>query len=321
MPERADDSQNGSQVETLALRNWSLRYWLELSWARKYLILACIAAWLIVALLAIRLLPPVYTVSMVVGPKTSGLTQRAETGIAAKILGAAGGDQSNSFEVYFELLTSTSIGMRLSQEHKIERRIWASQWDERGQRWVPPGGAISAVARWVKLLVGWPAWQPPEGRDVGEYLALNVRREATRAGLFDVNAIYRISIRSRDPTLGVDLLNLLHQEVDGQLRAQRIHELDIAIAYLEDKLRLTTIVAAQTAMADALAAAVKERVLLLGDSSYAAILIDPPFLPKRPSFPQPALLLATALVFGMLSGFAAAVIVQRRHLRRLAAQS
>src|SRR4051812_1718749 len=106
MPERSSDSAPATRQTSLALRDWSLTHWARLAFEHKYVIAACVSGWIILALIAIRVLPPVYTVTMVVGPKTTGLTQRADSGIAARILGAASANQNNAFEIYFELLTS-----------------------------------------------------------------------------------------------------------------------------------------------------------------------------------------------------------------------
>jgi uncharacterized protein involved in exopolysaccharide biosynthesis len=171
---------------------------------------------------------------------------------------------------------------------------------------------MPALSGAAKAVLGWPQWQPPGAQDVADYLGRMIQINSTKSGIFSVSSIYRVQIRVADAHLAVELLNLLHTEADTILRAQRMKELEAAIAYLEAKLRETTIVAAQNALADALAAATRERVLLLGDSSYAAILVDPPAIPKRPSSPQPMLLLAGAVVFGGGIGFAIAVARRRR---------
>jgi uncharacterized protein involved in exopolysaccharide biosynthesis len=298
----------------IALRDWSLAELFQVALRGWKWIAVSVVVSILLAMAVIRFSTPIYTITMVVGPRTAGLTQGADLGIASRLLGAAASQQGANFELYTQLLVSNVVGRRLVEEHHFERRLWAANWNETTQQWTPPSGVVPAIAGAAKSVLGWPKWQPPGPQDVSDFLGRMIQISSTKAGLFSASSIYRVSIRSADAQLAVDLLNLLHKEADTILRSQRMKELDAGIAYLEMKLRETTIVAAQNALSEALASAIRERVLLLGDSSYAAILVDPPAMPKRPSSPQPALLLAGALVLGGGVGFALALL---RHRRRL----
>ena len=297
---------------TLALRDWSVGELVRIALGGWRWIVITTAVCILLAMAFIRFGTPIYTITMVVGPRTEGLTRANDLGIAQRLLGAAASQQGANFEQYTELLVSNEVARRLYADHHVERRIWKSAWDAKNERWIPPSGVVPALASVAKSVLGWPQWQPPGPQDVSEYLERSIVISATKAGLFNVSSIYRVQIRSSDPQLARDLLGLLHQEADSILRTQRMRELDAAIVYLEKKLGETTIVPAQNALSDALALAIRERVLLLGDASYAAIVIDPPAIPKRPSSPQPVLLLAVALVAGGSIGFALAYIRRRR---------
>jgi hypothetical protein len=299
-------------AQTLALRDWSVGELLRVALRGWKWIVGTTAVCILLAFAVIRFSTPVYTVTMVVGPRTEGLTKANDLGIAQRLLGAAASQQGANFELYTELLVSNEVGRRLHENHHIERRIWSGLWDEKAQKWNTPSGLRATLASGVKAMLGWPQWRPPGAQDVSEFLERSVIISSTKAGLFNVSSIYRVQIRFRDAQLALDLLNLLHKEADTILRSQRMRELDAAIVYLEAKLRETSIVPAQNALADALALAVRERVLLLGDASYAAIVIDPPAIPKRPSSPQPVLLLAGAVVVGGSLGFALAFLRHRR---------
>lgn len=300
------------QYDSLELRGWSLSDVTSALWRRRLLVAAITGVIVALAIIAMRFVTPVYTVSMIVAPKTTSLTASNESGLAARLLGTAGGPKISPFEVYSELITSQAVAQQLVSQYGVHRRIWAANWDKAGNRWVPPRGVVASIAGVAKKVIGWPEWSPPTSGDVADYLSRNVLQTPTQSGLFGVSSIQRVTIRTPDPTLGVELLRAIHGEADQMLRLKRQHELDIAIRYLEHRLKTTDVTITQQALSDLLASLMRERILLVGEESYAATIVDPPVVPRRPSFPQPSLIIAASFVIGAILAGVVALFVDRR---------
>lgn len=305
----ASDEQ---RYERLELRGWSVVDIARALWRQRLLVVTITGVIVALAIVAMRFVTPVYTVSMIVAPKTTSLAASNESGLAARLLGATAGSKSSPFEVYSELITSHVVAQQLIVQYGMHRRIWAANWDEAHSRWTPPRGAVASVAGIAKKVIGWPEWSPPTNGDVADYLSRNVLQTPTQSGLFGVSSIQRVTIRTPDPKLGVDILKAIHAEADRILRLKRQRELDIAVRYLEQRLRSTELTATQQALSDLLASLMRERILLVGEEAYAATIVDPPIVPRRPSFPQPSLMIAASFVIGAILAGVVALLVDRR---------
>lgn len=307
-----DSSAKEVMEESRSLRSWTIGEVVYAIGERWLLVVACIGAMLFLSVMLIRVVTPTYSVSMVIAPKTRGLTQTAETNLTSRLLGSVSSSQTSPFELFAEMLTSQLVAEQLCERYDMHKRIWSSNWHKQDQTWVPPRGILPFVASTLRKVAGRSAWQPPNAAQLAEFLKTGIKQESTKVNLFGASSVQRVTITISDPELAVDILRAVHLEADSILRNARIEELDASIEFLNAELKTNNIASTQEALSEVLSALLKERVLVAGDTYYAAELVDPPSVPRQPSFPRIKLFLATGFFLGGMLGVILAIFFERK---------
>jgi uncharacterized protein involved in exopolysaccharide biosynthesis len=228
-----------------------------------------------------------YEASMVlspVAPETNtgrgglGALASQYSGLAALAgisIGGLGSKKDESLAVLqSELLTEEYI-----RQQNLLPVLYAQQWDAASHSWK------SADPK--KIPTVWKA---------NRYFKNNVRQvtDDKKTGLV------LLSIKWKDPRLAAQWANDLVTMTNRYLREKAIREAEANIAYLNEQARQSNVVEAQKAIYSLLEQEINKEMLAKGREEYALKVIDPAFVPEKPSSPGPMLLGLLGLVLGFM---------------------
>lgn len=270
--------------------------------ARWRWLLLCGLAGLGLMLLALHLVTPRYTVSMVVGPP--GRSGPSAMGPRAPALSPAAGrgiaEQGSAEEVvsdfarYLALLTSVPVAERLTADAEVMRGLFEGAWDREAGRWRPPPGPGPMLIRALRWLAGYEGWAPPDAVDLSRLLKKELAVEAVNEG-----PLRRLVYRHEKRDFALLLLTRLHaateahlrQEAGRRLRAEMVHVNGrlSGISNLDRSRQLTGMVAEQ-----------EETLMMLEVGlPYAADLLEPPAAPALADWPNPVPLIPAGALAGL----------------------
>ena len=259
----------------------------------------------VLAVLALRVHPPEYTASMRVGP--TARTGAAAMGPRLPVLGrepahgmaepGAGDESLSDFARYLELLVSTPVAQRLMADPLLVRRLFPECWDEEAQEWRPASGVLPAVKRLLLAVVGREDWAEPDAERVARALADRLAVETVRTG-----PMRRLALRHSDRVFAVDLLGRVAAATDAHLRAEAARRSAAQIAYVKEHLSGLTMAEHRRALADLLSEQERVSMMIEVDLPFAADVIEPAFAAQRPDWPNPAMVLPAAGLFGFVAG-------------------
>jgi hypothetical protein len=292
---------------------------------RRRLVFACIGAALLLALVYLHLATYTYTATLVVSPvaSSSGVSGGGLSGKLGKLGGLAslagislGNDPATqAFMMYQEGLYSRDVAEQLARNPLILHKVFHKQWDEAGQRWIPPFPPVRAVIVFVETVIGMPVrpWQPPNGALLQEYINDYVDLEADQE-----KPIVTITYRFEDPEFAVYFLRELDRAVDNKLRGIALSRANEYVGYLSDQLTKVTNTDVRDALMSTLIDQENTRMMASVTAPYSAQPFGPPSASRKPMNPNPFLVLAAALFGGTFLGGLAAVWlppVKRMQLR------
>lgn len=215
--------------------------------------------------------------------------------------------------LYSEAMRSRDVAAAVVADPVLMRHIFAEEWDAAAGRWRDPGGLVRGLLDGAKRLLGVPVqpWSPPDAADVQRYLAKHLAIiEAPKTN------VTTIAVNDPDPEMARRLLALLNEAADRHLRERALARSSEYIAYLERKLLEVQVADYRESLVQALSAQERTRMMASSDAPYAAEPLGAITASVRPTTPKPAVVLAAALVFGLLLGFAMAAIVDVPGRRR-----
>jgi uncharacterized protein involved in exopolysaccharide biosynthesis len=110
--------------------------------------------------------------------------------------------------------------------------------------------------------------------------------------------VVTIHVDHRDPEFAKRLLNRVHTETDGKLRAMALARSQEYIRYLSQQLETVTVTEHRLAIAQALSEQEKMRMMTSADIPFAAEPFGEPAASFRPTRPQPIIMLAASIFAG-----------------------
>lgn len=264
---------------------------------------------LLIAVLALNLIVPEYTASMVVGP--TSMLGPAAMGARAPMLKhdavssvaehAPNGEDLSDFARYLHLLTSPPVAERLLGDSELVHRLYPERWDSAGKRWVEASGPLSWIKRRLLALVGRSDWVEPDADTLARTLRRRVIVDSVGTG-----PMRRLSFRDVDREFALGLLQRLAAATDLQLRAEAQRRINAQIDYVRDRLKNITIKEHRAPLIDLLAE--QERLLMMIEIElpFAADPIEPAAVASLPDWPNVVAVLAAAVAAGLsLGAFAA----------------
>lgn len=263
---------------------------------------------LVLAIVYLRVATYTYTVSMKVTPVAN--PQTASTGRLSQLANLAGvnlggglsGGEGN-FEIFLDGLTSRQTASSLAKEQALLQDLFADEWDEDRKIWVRPSNVSNMAADIADTLLG-RARQPyngPTAADVENRLDRIVRVAEGQDSMISL-----VTVNVEDPALGTDLLLFLSNTSNADLKERSRARSQAYIDYLEDAVATTTIAEQRAAYVQILSDQAKVLMIASSGLPYAADLLEPPFASRRPTLPNPVLILLLGAIVGTLSGLLAA---------------
>jgi hypothetical protein len=263
---------------------------------------------------------PVYRAQATIGPVANSVGPSGATQAFAAYAGVdIGAGDTGRFGKYLQVLHSYRLAERLENRHHVLRYL-VPGWDEQNQCWKPPSGLFPTAVRFVKGILGYPAWQPPDAGILADVLSRNMRVERVAgATILDTkNQISTITLDLGDRELARTLLGEIIVEADGIVREDQLLNTTDRINYLSAMLRK----APEVFLIDSLQRIhlEQERTLmtLKADRRYSVDLIDPPNAERNPIGLSGIFLLIMSVVLGVIVYTVAVLFLLRRRIARYA---
>lgn len=280
-------------------------------WARKIVVLVCVAVTVGIAILYLHMATPLYTGELKVTPTTNArsptIGSTGGLGGLAAIAGFSGsGGEPTKFDLFLEMLTTRALADELATDPKIMRTIFSTEWNEQTGRWSEPKSHTSNIRHLVGAMVGERQlpWQPPSGRRLQQHIAknLNVTRQTQK------NPVTYIRYDSPDPRFSEYFLDHLSSAADRAVRRRVLTEGRAYLTYLEG--RLPNIFAADQRRALIDIMSEQERVLMMASAgvSFAAARVERPLAPRTPTWPRVPVVLALGVIAGAVIGAVLALV-------------
>jgi uncharacterized protein involved in exopolysaccharide biosynthesis len=257
-------------------------------WDRKWLILAVA---LIVgggACTTAFVLPREYEASVVIAPVAEDSSSGRVGGLGALVgqlggLASMAGFSLNSSERKAEslaILQSESLTERFIQENNLLPQLFHDKWDAANHRWKP----MSAK----KIPTLWKG---------NEYFRKSVRKVVSdpKTGLSTM------TITWEDPKTAAAWANQLVELANNIIRGHTIEESERNIAYLNQQLKQSNMVAVQNSVSTLLESEIKKVMLARGSNEYAFRVLDTAVPPERAAYPNRTLWTMIGTVLGAIA--------------------
>ena len=295
---------------------------LRIAAASWYIIALALAAVFVVAVAYLHAAKYKYTAELKVTPVYQA--QQLPSGLSGLAsltgLNLPGDKTITPIALYTEALKSRDVAEEVARSKPLMRHIFADDWDSAAGRWHRPEGVGITLIANIKAVLGLPSenWAPPDGADLQRYVGKNVTVfESPRTN------ITSITVNDVDPTTARQILLALHRAADQHLRSRALVRSTQYIAYLERKLATVTNVEYRQALVEALSQQERLRMMASSSTPYSAEPLGEITSSRRPTTPDPVVILGAALIFGTTAGtlitFVAAANSDRKRRRQHAA--
>lgn len=259
-------------------------------------------------LLALHLVTPRHTASMVVGP--TGRSGPAAMGPRAPALSPAAGrgiaeqgsaeELVSDFSRYLALLTSVPVAERLTGDQELMRRLFEDAWDAEAGQWRPPTGPGALLVRSLRWLAGHAVWSPPDAVDLSRHLKKYLAVEAVNGG-----PLRRLVYRHEDRSFALLLLTRLHGAAEAHLRAEAGRRLRSEMAHVNERLAGIASLDRSRLLSGMVTEQEETLMMLEVGLPYAADLLEAPAAAILPDWPNPVPLIPA----GALAGFGIGLFV------------
>lgn len=275
---------------------------------------------IIVAIAALFIVTPTYTVTMTVVPAhmaqgNGGLASLARTSELAQLLPTSARTLDSPFSRYQTALTTVALAQRLATRHDVMRTIYKKLWNPETRSFRPIRS--NPVTAFFGALIGMQTSAVPSAETLAGFLNHNLTIER---GTNDQTL--KLSFKWPDPVFAKALLLAIHEEANEMLREKAAARASLMIGYLRERLASVTNQDSRAVLTRLLSDA--EQTLLLSQPGvpYAADVIDPPAASDLPTSPKPVLYLLVGFLIGVLIAMvvvivadALALVPRRRHDR------
>jgi uncharacterized protein involved in exopolysaccharide biosynthesis len=276
---------------------------IEIVWKGRWLVLACVVGFTLLATAYALIAGEWYTAEAVVMPagtkntQGGGLTSQLENiGLMAGLAGALGGPRTAE---PIGVLKSRDFARQFIEEQGLLHVLLADKWDASKGRWKESD----------------PRHQP-DMRDAIEYFDKHVLlvNEDKKTGLITVGTQWK------DPAVAASWTNTIVDRLNDQMRLRVLTEGEANVAYLEKALAETNVVEMKLALSRILETELQKVMVARGDKQYAFRVVDHADVPKWRSWPKRRVVVAVGILAGGLAGLVAVFVREYLSRRRLAAE-
>ena len=267
---------------------------------RKWVILGVTLVAVLAATAAALLLTPKYKAETFLMPVSEAEDQGRSASQLGEFAGLAslaginleGGDRKNEA---IATLKSRLLTEQFIKDEKLRPVLFHKLWDAKAQRWdVDDPDDVPTL---------WDAY---------ELFNKKVRRvyEDKTTGLVV------LAIEWEDPELAAGWANELVRRVNALLRNRAAEQSENAVRYLQEQLKVTSVVELQQVLHRLIESEMKEIILANINKEYAFRVIDPATAPEEPFKPRmlPMLVIGTGL--GLIAGVMLALLLNMVRNRR-----
>jgi uncharacterized protein involved in exopolysaccharide biosynthesis len=181
-------------------------------------------------------------------------------------------------------LKSQVLTQRYISEHQLLPILFAKKWNPAAHSW-----------RTKKVPTLW---------DGNRYFKEKVRSvtEDAKTGLI------RVTVTWTDPDLAAQWANGIVKMTNDYLRTKAIDEANRDIAYLQRQADKTTEVEVKQAIYSLMQQEIRNAMIAKGEHEYALKVIDPAFVPEKPSSPKPLLWTIAGFLAGLATSLGALIV-------------
>ncbi len=246
------------------------------------------------------------TVSQV-GQEQSGPNLAGLGGLASLAGVSLPTGESGDFAKFQALMKSEELAMKLSDDDRIMRSVFASEWDDAQNAFVQPErGQVGEIVSQVKYaLTGDEAtdYRAPDAARLSNVISGNVSlSEDNNTGFLS------LSMEVVDSEFAAYLLQKLVVETDNMLKDDYIKSGSQALAFYQDKIGRARSQEHREALAKMIASEEQKQMLASRDGPFVAEVIMGPATSLTPTSPKSSLVLALSIVLGLFFGMAVVLV-------------
>lgn len=274
-------------------------------WAGKWLILSVTLLFAVGGVIYALSKPDIYRADVTVAPADgddNNLNRMAsQFGGLASLAGInLGSGGTNKTVIAQEVLKSRAFLTDFIRRHQLAAPLMGTQgWNHRSAQWVyDPEVYDAAKQTWVEKEQGSSA-APTDWDLVKVFREKHLLvSEAKGTGMIT------ISIKSQSPEAARDWATLLVRDINEHMRQQEVGDAERRIAYLESKLKETSIAGMQQVFYQLIENEMRTVMLASAQDEYVFRTVDPAVVPQDKSEPKRAMIAIMAVLLGgMLAVF------------------
>ncbi|MBO1926301.1 hypothetical protein J3998_01820 [Thiomicrorhabdus sp. 6S2-11] len=286
-------------------------------WSRKWSIVLITALVMSVALVYALNQKNYYKAQVVLA---SAQGEGKSAGLAAQFGGLAslaginiGGGGASDTGTAIAILQSRKFGERFIQENNLKPVLFADSWDKNKQAWIAKSPSVLAS---IKNIVS-PASNEATPGYQRESLAPNEpslwNAYKRFKGIVSVaedkkSGFITLSVEFIDPVLAAKWATQMVKDINAQMKEQSLTEAQRSNAYLEQQLKKTSLAEVKQSIYQMMEANIKTMMLANTSEDVVFKTIDPAVVPEEKSKPKRALIMAVAMVLGLMLGIFWALI-------------
>ena len=288
-----------------------LRALFKIIWQGKWLILALTAIFAVAGVTYAKLQPDIYTSSALLAPKDGGTGKAggALRGLASLAGVNVGGEDSNKSLIAQEVLTSRAFLSSFIERHGYAPQLAAVSGWRRGsqkleydsERYDPETGE-------------WKTGEKGQSRKPSMWFLVNQFRARLSANSSKQTGMYQVSFQHYSPFFAREVVSNLVNDLNDHMRKLDVQEAERSIAYLQDKIKETSIAGMQQVFFQLIESETRKVMLAHSSPEYVFRIIDPAVAPETRSQPKRMLIAAVATMTGGLLGVL--IVLIRSFLRK-----
>jgi LPS O-antigen subunit length determinant protein (WzzB/FepE family) len=250
-------------------------------WSGKWTILLAAVVFAVGANVTSRFLEKQYEASVVVSPvseetNSSGLGALGALATQFSGLASLATSGNNRKAEYTAILQSEGLTTEFIRQNNLLPVLYAQKWDAAGDHWKVQKDAPTL----------WMA---------NRRFRTDIRRTST-----DKTGLLTLTITWSNATMSAQWANGIVAMTNQYIRAKAISDGERNVAYLNDQLAKSNVVAVQNSISALLENEIKKIMLARGSEEYAFKIIDAATVPERPSSPNPIIWSIVGSITGLL---------------------